>query len=131
MKLSKDHAKQAQGEHFENLALEHLNKHELQLLERNYHCKLGEIDLILLDKNQLVFTEIRSRSESEFGTALESITPRKQHKIRRTAQYWLQNNPSYRKHICRFDCIGFDLVDHNTQKENCSYELSWIKNAFY
>ena len=87
---------------------------------KNYRCKLGEIDLIMQHQDTLVFVEVRMRSHSQFAQAAESVTPAKQKKIIKTAQYYLQQHQLTDKVNCRFDVIAFG---DNTQPD-------WIKDAF-
>lgn len=87
---------------------------------QNYRCKLGEIDLIMQHDDILVFVEVRLRTHQAFANAAESVTIRKQQKIIKTAQYYLQQYKLTDKAICRFDVIAFS---NNGEPE-------WIKDAF-
>jgi putative endonuclease len=87
---------------------------------KNYRCKVGEIDLIMQHDNTLVFVEVRLRTHTAFASAAESVTYRKQQKIIKTAQYYLQQYQLTDKAICRFDVIAFS--------DNGNPE--WIKDAF-
>lgn len=87
---------------------------------KNYRCKLGEIDLIMMHADTLVFIEVRLRSHRQFANAAESVTIGKQQKIIKTAQYYLQEHQLTDKVNCRFDVIAFS---NNGDPE-------WIKNAF-
>ncbi len=87
---------------------------------KNYRCKLGEIDLIMQHADTLVFIEVRLRSHQAFASAAESVTIRKQQKIIKTAQYYLQEHRLMDKVNCRFDVIAFS--------DNGAPE--WIKDAF-
>jgi putative endonuclease len=87
---------------------------------KNYRCKLGEIDLIMQHNTTLVFIEVRLRSHTGFANAAESVTYRKQQKIIKTAQYYLQQYGLTDKANCRFDVIAFS--------DNGNPE--WIKDAF-
>jgi putative endonuclease len=110
------------GSQAENLALQHLLKQGLKLVERNYHCRGGEIDLIMLDKASLVFVEVRYRKSASFGSALESVNHAKQKRIIHTAQHYLQRQQS--KNSCyRFDVIAISPKEH-------SAEINWLKDAF-
>lgn len=100
-------------------ALKFLEKQGLNFVEANYHCKAGEIDLILRDKEALVFVEVRFRKSSLFGGALESINTSKQNKVRRSAEYWLQEKKLLEKVAVRFDVIALSNQD-----------CQWIQNAF-
>jgi putative endonuclease len=87
---------------------------------KNYRCKLGEIDLIMMHNDTLVFIEVRLRNHRQFANAAESVTISKQQKIIKTAQYYLQEHQLTDKVNCRFDVIAFsDKGDPD-----------WIKNAF-
>ena len=70
----------------EQRALDYLLAQGLKLVVRNWHCRFGEIDLILKDHKTLVFVEVRSRSQARFGGAARSIAIGKQQKLIRTAQ---------------------------------------------
>lgn len=107
---------------YEQAACDYLIQQGLKLVEKNYRCDLGEIDLIMQDQDTRVFTEVRYRSQEDYGDALESITPRKRHKIIRTAQYYLQKNNIYDKIPCRFDIVAYAADPKKIQ---------WIKDAFW
>lgn len=102
-------------------ALHFLKKQGLKLLQRNYSTRFGEVDLIMSEQNTLVFIEVRYRSSTEYGNALESVDFFKQQKLSLTAQYFLQAHPHYQNIDCRFDVIAFS-------KDNKKPE--WIRNAF-
>jgi putative endonuclease len=87
---------------------------------KNYRCKLGEIDLIMQHNTTLVFIEVRLRSHTGFASAAESVTVRKQQKIIRTAQHYLQQHKLTDTANCRFDVIAFS--DNGNP--------GWIKDAF-
>jgi putative endonuclease len=104
----------------EKLAETFLKKQGLKLIANNYHCAYGEIDLIMQDKNTLVFIEVRLRTNSQFGSPGESITFKKQQKIIKTAQYYLQQHNTQQD--CRFDAVLLN-------KQNVA-NIEWIRNAF-
>jgi putative endonuclease len=117
--MGRDHL--YKGELAELQALDYLNRHGLKLVERNYRCKLGEIDLILQDQHDtLVFVEVRYRQSAAFGSALESITPSKQRKLLATARQYLQLKRLDQR--CRFDVVALNGSGHP--------RTEWIKNAF-
>jgi putative endonuclease len=87
----------------EKLAAQFLQQNGLHLLESNFRCSFGDIDLILQDGNVIVFTEVRLRSNANFGGAAASITNAKQAKIIRTAEAYLQLHNSHSP--CRFDVV--------------------------
>ncbi len=116
MKMNENNA----GLEAEKLAATFLTNHGLKLIVQNYHCRFGEIDLIMKDAKTLVFIEVRLRSNSKFGSAAGSITPQKQQKLILTAQHYLQQNPE--KNACRFDVLLMDKVELQA--------INWLKNAF-
>lgn len=83
-----------------------LQQHGLRLVEANFSYKGGEVDLIMRDGAELVFVEVRLRSRSDFGDAAESVTPAKQRRIIRAAQYFLLMHPRWRNSPCRFDVLA-------------------------
>ncbi len=107
------------GDASEDLALKHLEAQGLKTLARNYRCNQGEIDLIMNDKNTLVFIEVRYRKNANFGSALESITESKQHKIITTARHYLSSKKISDNTPMRFDVVGIT-----------SGQVQWVKNAF-
>lgn len=111
------------GNDAETLAEKHLINQGLLAIECNYHCKAGEIDLLMQDAGTLVFIEVRYRSNPFFGTASESITPRKIQRIRKTAEHFLLTHRQYAHLFMRFDVIA---ISAQTGKQ----ELLWIKDAF-
>jgi putative endonuclease len=111
-----------QGEMAESVAATFLLAKGLTLLERNFRCKHGEIDLIMLQGSTVVFIEVRLRTSALFGGAAMSINAAKQDKLRRTAEYYLQSNSIYSNSTCRFDAILMQDLNVET--------LEWLQNAF-
>src|SRR5262245_30253442 len=101
-----DQQRQARGRAAENAALEYLRAHGLQLIARNFRCKMGEIDLVMLERRTLVLIEVRYRSGTEFGGAAASVTPYKQRRIIRAARYLLTTQAALRHLPARFDVIA-------------------------
>ncbi|PIP80527.1 MAG: YraN family protein [Gammaproteobacteria bacterium CG22_combo_CG10-13_8_21_14_all_40_8] len=110
-----------QGSDAENLAEIYLHQQGLKTLERNFRCKVGEIDLIMLHNEYLVFVEVRLRTH-QLVNALETVDAKKQAKIIKTAQLYLQNHQKFSERPCRFDVIGFDALQVD--------RIQWIKDAF-
>jgi putative endonuclease len=106
------------GRAAEQLALRFLTDAGMQLKSRNYSCRMGEIDLILLDGDTLVFVEVRQRRNSAYGSAGESITSRKQGKLVAAAGHYLARQRKLPR--CRFDAV---LVDAQGR-------IEWIRDAF-
>lgn len=108
--------KQIIGENAEDRALEYLQQQGMTLVERNFRCKGGEIDLIMQERNTLVFVEVRKRADTRYGGAAASVTARKQARLVLAAQLFLQR---FRMPpACRFDVIAMD-----------GEAVSWLKNA--
>ena len=76
----------------EKLAQSFLKKHGYRILETNYRCRRGEIDIIARQRDFLVFIEVRSKKSLDFGTPEESITPAKKRRIRAAAFHYLQTH---------------------------------------
>lgn len=117
------------GESAEQDACKFLIKNKLKLVSKNFNCKFGEIDLIMLDKQSLVFVEVRYRKNSQFGSGAESITISKQRKLIKTASYYLQQNPRTSQYATRFDVISMSAVLNHSNSEDES-KIDWIKDAF-
>ncbi len=111
------------GRWAECVARDFLQSRGLEPVCENYRFRGGEIDLIMLDGETIVFVEVRYRSNREFGSAVESITDRKQERVIATARHYLQHNGSLANQPCRFDvvAIGNDIQRH---------EVEWIPDAF-
>jgi putative endonuclease len=112
------------GKQAEQKAEAYLEQQGLKLLVQNYSCFSGEIDLIMRDKEDIVFVEVRSKSRTDYGLACESINKQKQKKIIRAATHFLQKKGCLYKVSSRFDVITIELIAGKWQME-------WIKNAFW
>ena len=106
------------GKRAEEVAASYLGSQGLRLLQQNYRCPGGEIDLVMQDDNQLVFVEVRYRKHSAFGSAIESIDRTKQGRLVHAAEYYLQQTG--RDQACRFDVVGIDGAGR----------IDWIPDAF-
>lgn len=114
------HSPRNKGCFYEQQARTYLEGHGLLFLTANFHCRQGELDLIMRDRETLIFVEVRYRASNQFGGALASITAAKQRKIRHTARYYLSQNGLNEAHqSCRFDVVYFE---HD--------QCHWLKNAF-
>ena len=111
------------GNNAETVAEKYLINQGLHSVQRNYRCKVGEIDLLMLDAEALVFIEVRYRSNPFFGSAAESITPQKIRRIRKTAEHFLQTHNRYAHFYKRFDVIAISA-------QSSRPEILWIKDAF-
>ena len=108
----------AQGARAEDLCAGLLRAAGLRILERNWRCRLGEIDLIAEERGMLVFAEVRMRSGPGFGGAGESVTAAKRQRLLAAARLYLTRRPDV---LCRFDVF---LVD------GASVHVQWIRDAF-
>ncbi len=113
------------GEAFEQRAARFLQEHGVQLLAQNFRARTGEIDLIGLHSGTLVFFEVRARSNPRFSSAGASVDRRKQQRLLRTAQFFLQRQPSFADMPCRFDVIAFEPPQSGTE-----LAIRWIRSAF-
>ncbi|MCK4865475.1 MAG: YraN family protein [Gammaproteobacteria bacterium] len=116
------------GEVTESLACEYLEKKGFKLLERNFNCRFGEIDLIMQDKDSLVFVEVRYRRSNNFGSGAESITAGKQSKLIKTASVYLQRHAKLNKYSARFDVVSITGSIDTNNINNINFD--WIQNAF-
>lgn len=120
-----DHSStQSSGKAAEELARLYLQQHGLKLLARNWSCRRGELDLVMLDVDTVVFVEVRYRRHSAWGGAVESVDARKREKLTRAAMHFLQQESRWAKHPCRFDVIAINAEGNSTPR------LNWIQNAF-
>ena len=83
-------ARQALGRHGERLVERWYTERGYRVVERNWRCAHGEIDLVVTDGADLVFCEVKTRTDSRFGTGFEAITPRKQQQVRRLAAQYVR-----------------------------------------
>jgi putative endonuclease len=103
--MSEDNAKQTLGREGEAVAEQFLRKKGYKVVERNYRCSAGELDLIVLDRRVVVFVEVKTRSGRGFGSPLEAVEFRKQRKMIRAAQFFLSANKLHQRDA-RFDVVG-------------------------
>ena len=103
------------GRDAEARALAFLQQQGLTLIEKNFRCRAGEIDLIMHDVQTLVFIEVRSRKNQRFGGAAASVGPVKQQRLWRSASLYLLKYP--KPPACRFDLVAIEGND-----------LRWMKN---
>lgn len=110
--------KQALGAYGEELAARHLVEQGMVLLERNWRCEAGEIDLVLRDGDVLVVCEVKTRSSLRYGTPHEAVTDIKVARLRRLASHWIAARGVAVRDI-RIDLVGIvrprrgsSLIDH-------------------
>ena len=104
------------------MAADWLQARGLTLLERNYHCRRGEIDLILLDGECICFVEVKYRSGSAFGGARYSITRAKQQRLLLAIEHYLERHPRHRQRPQRIDALLL-------QQRGNDIDCDWIRNA--
>ncbi|AFJ02050.1 TIGR00252 family protein [Methylophaga frappieri] len=110
----------------EQLACAYLEAQGLRLLSKNYYSRRGEIDLIMQEANTIVFIEVKARHESQYGSALETITIQKQSRIIATAQHYIQQHQI--QNPCRFDAVAIRFFRENTVEK--AVVSDWIRDAF-
>lgn len=114
--------KQILGQEGERIAESYLRKKGYRVVERNYRCPVGELDLILLDRRVVVFVEVKTRTDDRFGAPLESVGPRKQQKMIKTALFFLSRHRLYNRDA-RFDVVGISYQGGEPMVEH-------VENAF-
>ena len=112
------------GQLAEFKAERYLLKQGLKLLHRNFQTKAGEIDLIMSDKSEWVFIEVRYKHHDAWASAAESVTLEKQRKIIKAAKHYLQKHDPLGRNACRFDVIAM-TGELETPK------IEWLRHAFY
>jgi putative endonuclease len=97
--------RQALGQYGESLAARHLTGQGMVVLDHNWRCPAGEIDLVLRDGRVLVICEVKTRSSTACGSPLEAVTAIKVERLRRLAAHWLEAHPVHPTEI-RIDMVG-------------------------
>lgn len=120
--MSLNQTKQLLGKEGERIAEAYLRKQGYKLVERNYRCALGELDLVVLDRRVVVFVEVKTRTGHGFGTPFEAVESRKQQKMIHAAQYFLTQKGLHQRDA-RFDVVGISWPGRDPIVEH-------IKNAF-
>lgn len=106
------HTKTAVGQYGEDLAARYLTSNGFSVLERNWRCELGEIDIVAREGDTLVICEVKTRRGLNYGTPLEAITYKKLTTLRRLAGRWLQTH-QVRAAAIRIDVVAI-VFDNNT-----------------
>jgi len=113
----------ALGAEGEERVIAYLREKGLTIVERNFRCPLGEIDIIAQHSRLLVFVEVRTRTSTRFGSPLESVDARKQRRLSRLAQYYLKVKGEGER-SARFDVVGV------TKTESGDWVIEWVPDAF-
>lgn len=93
------------GTEYERKAADYLRTHGYEILEKNFRCRSGEIDLIGKDGEYLVFIEVKYRSSDRMGEPAEAVNYRKQRAIIRVAKFYMLKNQISEDTPCRFDVV--------------------------
>jgi putative endonuclease len=117
-----NNSKQVLGREGERVAEQFLKQKGFKIVERNYRCAAGELDLIVLDKRVVVFVEVKTRTGLGFGTPLEAVAYHKQQKMIQAAQYFLSEKGLHQRDA-RFDVVGVSWPGREPVVEH-------IENAF-
>lgn len=109
------------GKYGEDLAVEFLENLGYEIIEKNFMCKIGEIDIIAKDRDEIVFIEVKTRNTLLYGNPIEAVDKRKRKHIYKTAEYYLLINDLLDSYV-RIDIIEIILYEH-------SYKINHIKKA--
>jgi putative endonuclease len=112
-----------QGRSWEQVAESMLCRRGLRILTRNYLCRSGEIDLVMLEGPVLVFVEVRYRRSDRYGSGADSVTWTKQRRIVSAARQYLARHPDHGQRPARFDVVSIGNGDNGV-------EINWIRSAF-
>ena len=115
--------RRARGDAVETAALAFLQRHGLRLLARNAQARGGELDLVMLDGDAVVFVEVRYRATSAFGGGAASVDAGKRRKLVRAAQAYLLRYPQHAESPCRFDVI-------DASGDPGAPQIEWLRDAF-
>ena len=119
--IDKDYTKKNLGNLGEGLAEKHLKQKGFKIIEKNYRCPIGEVDLIAKKDDLLVFVEVKTRTSDEFDP-FDSVTVKKQKKLYKLAEYYTKNLKEVP--FIRFDVIGISFLGERP-------EIDHLENAFY
>ncbi|HEY6984808.1 MAG TPA: YraN family protein [Rhodanobacteraceae bacterium] len=112
----------AAGARYEDIALAHLERAGLVLIVRNFSCRYGEIDLVMRERDTVVFVEVRYRRTGQFGDGVDSVSAGKRTRLVRAAGAFLAEHPRLAQAPCRFDVLAI-AGDARTPPD-------WRRNAF-
>lgn len=118
--------RQSAGNRGEELAVSFLRKKGFMILARNFRIRGGEIDIIALEKETLVFIEVKSRSSSRFGSPFEAITPWKMKALARAAQFYKASHKNL-PDAMRIDAIGIKFFAPGGE----DFEIEYMRNIGY
>ena len=113
----------AKGQEYEDLAAAYLEKQGLTILERNYHCRQGELDIIAKNKQFVIFIEVKYRKNNRYGEPFAFVDIRKQRRMIHTALHYCQYKGIGEKYPMRFDVVSI-------QTKDTQFDIQWLENAF-
>ncbi len=113
------------GQEGEKAAVKFLKKRGYRIIEKNYRNKSGEIDIVAEQDQVLVFVEVKSRTDTEYGEPLEAVTPHKQRKIGQVARGFMTQH-RIENRDCRFDVVG---IKGNPNQPK-TWEIELVQDAF-
>ena len=109
------------GKNGENAACHYLERQEYYIMEKNFRCKSGEIDIIATDQNELVFIEVKTRCSKQYGEAREAVTEYKKKHIKKAAEFYLHTKGLEN---CLVDVMELYL-------KNGTFYIQHIKNTLW
>jgi putative endonuclease len=112
------------GRSGEEIARVHLERKGLSFREANWHCRAGELDLIMEHEEILIFVEVKTRHGERVGTAEESLTARQSERILQTAEWYLSEHPHLADKIWRVDLVAITVA-----RDGAVVRLSHYENA--
>lgn len=112
------------GNYGEDIAARYLKNLQHKILERNYKCKIGEIDIISRYKDFLCFTEVKTRYDINYGFPLEAVNRKKQFNIYKVANFYILKN-----NISNLN-FRFDVIEVLLNNKDDKFSLNFIENAF-
>lgn len=97
----------ALGDYGERLAVRYLHEHGLTILDRNWRCARGELDIVAVDEAALAFVEVKTRTTEAFGAPFEAVTRQKLARLRRLSVLWRESaDPKWRGWPARIDVVS-------------------------
>ena len=116
--------KRSLGQKGEEIAQRSLKKQGYKILDRNFHTRWGELDIVAQDGAEVVFVEVKTRTSSDFVRPEEAVNFKKQDHLRKAAEIWLAKNYSLEPPPCRFDVVAVII------KKDNGPEIEHLRDAF-
>jgi putative endonuclease len=115
----------ATGDHWESVAAQYLRERGLEIVARGYRCRMGELDIVCRDGDELVVVEVRARSATTFADALGSVGSAKRSRIIKATRHYLMCHPALYDNAVRFDVVAIDGIG------SAQPTISWVRSAFF